>query len=89
MAAGRRRRRSHKMKRSRKHTVGHGAHGHGDYCVMKRHANGSASTTCFRTHGAAGSAAGRAALKPPGRRHGSDIVAVMIYLRGKKRKTRR
>jgi hypothetical protein len=84
-----RRRRHRKPSKSHKHTVGHGAHGAGGYCVMKRFANGSASTTCYRTHGKAGSAAGRAALKPAGRRHGSDVVTVMIYLRGKKRKSRR
>lgn len=59
------------------------AKGGGDYCVTTRMASGRSSTRCYKTHGAAGSAAGRGALKKRG------VVALMIYLRGRTLKSRK
>lgn len=59
------------------------AKGSGDYCVTTRMASGRSSTRCFKSHGAAGSAAGRGALKKRG------VVALMIYLRGRTLKSRK
>ena len=80
------------MAKRRRNTSGLGrapAKGRGKHCVTTRKANGSATTVCYSSGAAAKSAAIKAMHRARKIGGGNEVQAVMVYKRGKKRKSRK